>query len=106
MRLVIIESPFRGRGEHGKAYARAAMRDCISRGEAPYASHLLLTEVLDDSDHVMRKLGIDIGLAWGAKADLTAVYMDLGISPGMAQGMAQAELEGRPIEHRSIEGSR
>lgn len=102
-RLVIIESPFRGHGERGAAYARAAMLDCLGRGEAPLASHLLYTQVLDDADQVMRRLGIESGLAWGAKADATVVYMDLGISAGMAEGIARAEAEGRPVEHRSLE---
>jgi hypothetical protein len=44
MRRVIIESPYSGDVETNVAYARAALRDCLSRGEAPLASHLLYTQ--------------------------------------------------------------
>ena len=40
-RRVIVESPYAGDIETNVAYARAALRDCLSRGEAPIASHLL-----------------------------------------------------------------
>ena len=41
MRRVIVESPYAGDVERNIAYVRAAMRDCLMRGEAPLASHLL-----------------------------------------------------------------
>lgn len=50
MRLVIVESPFAGDVEENIKYARAAVRDCLMRGEAPIASHLLYTQegILND----------------------------------------------------------
>ena len=50
MERVIIESPFAGDVDRNLRYARAAMRDCLLRGESPYASHLLYTQpgVLND----------------------------------------------------------
>ena len=50
MQRVIIESPYAGDVERNVRYARAAMADCLKRGEAPFASHLLYTQegVLDD----------------------------------------------------------
>lgn len=106
MKLVIIESPYKAKGtattEELVEYARACMKDAISRGEAPYASHLLLTQVLDDTNIDERKLGIEIGLKWGQKADKTVVYIDYGISPGMRQGINRAKEEGRMIEYRQI----
>ena len=41
MKLVIIESTFAGDRLRNIAYARAAMKDWLDRGEAPLASHLL-----------------------------------------------------------------
>lgn len=41
MRRVIVESPYAGDVIRNVEYARAAMRDCLQRGEAPFASHLL-----------------------------------------------------------------
>src|ERR1700693_1541940 len=77
MRLVVIESPFAAIGdrsiEHHLKYLRAAMHDCLMRGEAPYASHALYTQpgVLDDGKPDERKHGIKAGFAWRCVADAT-----------------------------------
>ena len=106
MRLVVLESPFAGDVERNVAYARAALRDCLLRGESPAASHLLFTQpgVLDDTDPAERRLGIEAGLAWGRVAQATVVYADLGLSKGMLQGIARAEAEGRVVEFRCLGG--
>lgn len=44
MRRVIVESPYAGEVEANVTYARACVRDCVLRGEAPIASHLLFTQ--------------------------------------------------------------
>lgn len=108
MRKVIIESPYAGDIERNVAYARAAVRDSVKRGEAPYASHLFFTQpgVLNDDHPQERQLGIDAGLAWGECAEATVVYTDLGMSRGMEYGIARAEKAGRPIEYRSMDGWR
>jgi hypothetical protein len=108
MRLVVVESPFSGDTERNLRYARAAMADCLSRGEAPLASHALYTQpgVLDDAEPEQRTLGIAAGLAWAAGADATVVYVDLGITPGMRLGVADADRSGRLVQYRSIEGWR
>lgn len=100
--LVILESPFAGDVERNRAYAIEAMRDSLMRGEAPFVSHLLYTEALDDTVQSERQLGIEAGLAIGRHAVKTVVYQDLGISSGMKYGVERAESEGRPIEYRSI----
>lgn len=104
MRLVIVESPWAGSVEKHERYARAAMADCLKRGEAPFASHLLYTQpgVLDDRIHEERILGIEAGLAWGRKAELTVVYTDCGMSNGMKMGISRALAEGRSINYRTI----
>lgn len=110
MKLVIVESPFAGDNlkdrARNRAYARACLLDSLHRGEAPFASHLLYTQpgVLDDDFPPDRDLGILAGLAWADKADLTAVYTDLGISRGMNMGLNHARTCGRPIEARSLGG--
>ena len=104
MRLVIIESPYAGDIEANIKYARAAMWDCLNRGEAPWASHLLYTQagVLDDSDPAQRARGIEAGLLWGKHAEATVVYTDRGLSAGMRQGIQRAIAEGRPVEYRTL----
>jgi hypothetical protein len=82
---VIIESPYKGDIRLNKAYARLAMLDSIMRGEVPFASHLLYTQVLDDSDAAERALGIALGMEWWKVAQLVAFYIDLGMSEGMRQ---------------------
>ena len=102
MRLVIIESPYAGDVDENIKYAIECMRDSLFRDEAPLASHLLYTQALDDKVPEERHLGIQAGLEWGLKADLTVVYADLGISEGMQQGMRRASNESRTIEVRYI----
>ena len=108
MRRVIVESPFAGKTpadcERNVRYARACLHDCLQRGEAPLASHLLYTQegVLDDTVPHERELGIQAGLAWGAHADATVVYTDLGISCGMEYGIAHAHEHLRPVERRQL----
>ena len=105
MKRVILESPYAGDTERNVAYARRCLRDSLLRGEAPIASHLLYTQdgVLDDNDSSERQRGIDAGLAWLAAACASVVYVDLGISKGMAYGIAAAERAGLPVEYRKIE---
>lgn len=104
--LVLIESPYAGDVARNERYARACLADSLARGEAPFASHLLYTQpgVLDDTDPAERRQGIQAGLAWGARADLTAVYDDLGVTEGMRQGIVRARGEGRPVEVRQLAG--
>ena len=103
-KLVIIESPFAGDVETNVAYARKCAKDCLNRGEAPFASHLLYTQagILNDEIPEERELGIKAGLVWGAKAEKTVVYTDLGISIGMKLGIAHAQACGREIEYRKL----
>jgi hypothetical protein len=106
-RRVVIESPFRATDayttEQHMAYLRAAMTDCLNRGENPIASHLIFPCVLDDDNHFDRALGIQCGLEWGAFADAVAVYRDLGISPGMKLAITHYASTGKPIEYRMID---
>lgn len=105
MKRVILESPLAGDVVGNMAYARECLLDSLRRGEAPLASHLLYTQVLDDNATLDRKRGIEAGLAWGKVADLTVVYQDLGISEGMRIGIACARSEGRKVIYRSIRGN-
>jgi hypothetical protein len=102
VRRVIIESPYAGEIAANEAYARACLLDCLRRGEAPMASHLLYTQVLHDGLWADRKLGVEAGLAWGEVADATVVYGDRGISPGMKAGIRHAERCGRLVEYRRL----
>lgn len=101
---VFVMSPFSGDVERNLAYARAAVSDCIARGEAPFAPHLIypVPGVLNDDEPGQRLLGIECGLAWARKADRCVAYIDLGESRGMRQ---EIEALGRwSVQRRSIPG--
>ena len=106
--IVIIESPYKGGDykdlERNMAYLRAAMRDCLLRGEAPYASHALYTQpgVLDDTIPEERALGMQAGFTFREIADTTAVYGDLGVTEGMKFGIEHAEKYGSMVVYRSL----
>ena len=104
MRLVIIESPYAGEIDANVEYARAAMRDSLTRGESPLASHLLYTQpgILRDEIPEERTLGIDAGLAWRRVAEGAAFYTDRGWSRGMIAAREVYEAEGVPFELRSL----
>ena len=105
-RRVIVESPYAGDIATNLRYLRACLRDCLLRGEAPFASHGLYTQegVLDDQVPEERVHGIEAGFAWRSAAEATVVYIDLGISNGMTYGISHANKNGQPVEYRTIEG--
>ena len=84
---VIIESPFAGNVPLNRAYLQACIRDCLGRGETPYASHQMLTWALDDLKPEERELGISSGLEMRdfirANGGKSVYYVDLGWSAGM-----------------------
>lgn len=104
MRRVIVESPYAGEVERNVAYARAAVADCVRRGEAPIASHLLFTQpgILDDAKPEERQRGIDAGHAWLSVADAVVFYVDLGWSGGMKAARDRCDAAGLHVEIRHI----
>lgn len=109
MRRVVIETPFAGDIPRNLKYLRSCMRDCLLRGEAPFASHAIYTQpgVLDDGDPAYRKLGMNAGFAWRIVAEATVVYTDLGITLGMDLGIKHAEAladqqRGHTVEYRKL----
>jgi hypothetical protein len=110
--LVVIESPFGTRPDgtrclpeersRNRRYLDACMLNSFERGEAPLASHRMYPGVLNDEEPEQRQKGLVAGWYWGAKADVVAVYVDLGVTPGMLGGIEQANLRGQPIEYRRL----
>lgn len=74
-------------------YLAAALRDCVLRGEAPFASHGLYTlpGVLRDEVPEERAQGIAAGFVWREVAHMSAFYVDLGWSSGMKHGEEDAK---------------
>lgn len=105
-RRVIVESPYAAKTPDELArnvdYARLAMLDCLQRGEAPMLSHLLYTQVLDDTDRAQRKRGIAAGLAWLPVAEAHVFYIDLDVSRSQGVKAAQALDVAVPREERRL----
>jgi hypothetical protein len=104
MRRVIIESPYAGDIALHQGYLRACLLDCLRRGEAPFASHGLYTQCLNDKKPKERDLGIKAGFEWRFAADCTVVYADLGISKGMQMGIDHAKKIAQAVEVRKLGG--
>lgn len=101
---VVLESPYAGETARNVDYARAALRDSLLRDEAPIASHLLHTQVLNDEDTDERRMGIRAGHDWIAQADLVVFYADLGCSNGMDEAKEEANRMGVRCETRYLGG--
>lgn len=103
---VVIESPFASddplEHEANITYARDLMHDSLLRGECPFLSHLLYTQVLDDKMPAARELGIKAGLAIARRMGSTIVGTDRGISTGMSLGIESAAKAGRIVVERSL----
>ena len=110
MKIVAIESPLAAPTPEERArnirYAAAAVRDSLERGELPIAPHLLYARpgILDDENPAERARGLALCSAWRSAADLVAVYIDLGISAGMAEALEEIGARGHHYERRGIEG--
>jgi len=102
MKTVIIESPYAGNVLDNVQYANRCMLDSLKRKEAPFLSHLLYTQCLDDKIKEERKMGMNAGWAWIEKSDYTVVYKDYGISEGMEKGIEIAKKLKHKIKYRKI----
>lgn len=107
MKPVVLISPYSaptilGRSRN-RLYAEEALADAIARGEAPFASHLLYPFVLNDDDDGERTLGFACETAWLDLAREAVVYVDRGISTGMAAEMLHCLRQGYRITFRSLD---
>ena len=103
-RPVVLESPYAGNITANLIYAKACMKDSLSRGEAPFASHLLYPQegLLDDGRASERTTGLECCHSWIRHAAALVVYRDLGTSDGMAMAIRAARRMGVSIEYRAL----
>lgn len=99
---VVVLSPYAGDVEANVAYAIECVRDCLKRGEEPYAVHLMMPQCLDDSVPEQRRRGMEVGWSWMLGADLVVAYVDRGVSTGMMQDLTQASTLQKQIEFREL----
>lgn len=104
---VVLESPFAYstilERRENELYAQRALADSLARDEAPFASHLLYPQVLDDLYPSQREQGIAGQLAWLDLARAVVVYVDRGITAGMAQAILHCFRHGYGITLRSLD---
>lgn len=107
-----VESPYNAPNALGVRrnilYARLACRWALEHGYAPYASHLLYTQpgILDDDVAQEREMGIAAARELiRAAAQVTLMFVDLGVSEGMRLGLEDALAAAREVlEIRLFEG--
>ena len=106
MMRTIIESPYGSKDEaivkRNRAYLRRCLRDSLAKGEAPFASHAIYPQVLDDRMPDERRSGMCAGFIWAEVAELIAVYVDYGITGGMEEGIKKAMGRGIYVVYREI----
>lgn len=95
----IVESPYAGNISRNVQYARQLMKWCLNKKYAPFCSHLLYTQVLDDNIPEDREKGINAGFAWHAGAKQVVFGVDYGFSGGMRQGLNWANENKIPIKY-------
>lgn len=121
MLIVCVESPFKPTdkevshyaGKYSRAellrqnivYARLALKHSLELGETPFASHLLYTQVWDESD-ALREQGIMAGTEMHTIAECVVLYEDLGISRGMCLARDHAQLAEKFVVYRRLGVSR
>ncbi len=106
MALVVICSPLRNDDpdevERNRVYAREAMRNSMLRGEAPFVSHLLYPQILEDSipeERAAAKIATEQVIM---RADRLAVYIDRGISDGMREEIRVASVSNTRVVFRTM----
>jgi len=102
MERVILESPYAGNLLLNRAYLDVCILDCFMRDEAPFASHLMYTSALDDTDPAQRSFGIEAGFAQWVSRPRVVFFTDLGITRGMYRAIRRAKEFDIQIEFRSV----
>lgn len=97
MRRVFVCSPYRGDVAANVEIARAACREVLRAGDAPFAPHLLYPDILDDDVPAERALGIEAGRRWLAIAHEVLVVGP--VTAGMREEIVAAEVLGIPVRY-------
>lgn len=103
-KLIYICSPYRATDEvtlqRNIEYAKTLTRNALLQGGVPVATHLYMTQCLDESIEGERKIGLAAGTEILRRCDLVIVGMKYGISEGMAAEIRCAEENGIFIEYK------
>lgn len=97
MKIAYICSPYRGgffQRLRNIRYAQQITRNAVRLGFAPVATHLYLTQVLDDKQPLERAKGIKASLSILSGCDTLIVGTRYGVSEGMAAEIEHAQKNG------------
>ena len=95
---VFICSPYSGDINRNTQNARRYLKFAADKGAIPFASHLLYSLILDDSDPAQRELGLFFGMVWLCKCDELWAFGD-DISAGMKSEIEKAKRRGMLVRY-------
>jgi len=95
-KIIFVESPYSGDVTRNLKYARRAMEHVIKSGHIPIVTHLLWTQVMDDTDPTQRALALKMCEALRFVCDEVWFFNDYGISDGMER--AKDDIKGTPLD--------
>ena len=103
MKLIYICSPYRAENDAALQrnidYARELTRNALLQGDVPVATHLYMTQCLDESIEGERRIGLAAGTEILRRCDAVVVGMKYGISEGMAAEIQCAKNDGILIKY-------
>ena len=99
---VILEIQINTNNEEYLDYLTEAVKDCISKGEAPLNAHAMFDKCLDLCNPTNMSIINKMKESWGMLAKKTVVYTDLGVSEEMFEGITDAAARGREVEFRKL----
>lgn len=102
MKLVYICSPFSGDIEGNTKKAQDYCMEAIKENCTPIAPHLLYPQILDDSNPIERKKGIQMGLDILEVCDEIWVYGQ-NLTAGMIREVNLARLKKIPVINRAMQ---
>ena len=97
--IVYVCSPLKGDIKKNIANAKLYCRFVYEKGFIPYAPHLFFTQFMDDDKADERADAIKMGLHMLKCATELWVFIDNGISFGMAREIEQAGRENMPVRY-------
>lgn len=98
-KLMYICSPYRSCIKRNKEYARYLAKTAIENGFAPIATHLYITEVLDENNPKERETGLAAGREILKQCKFVLFGGRYGITEGMAAELKLAEELGTVVVH-------
>ena len=97
--IIYVCSPLKGDTEKNIKNAKSYCRFVYEKGYTPYAPHLFFTQFMDDAKENERSDAIAMGLEMLRCATELWVFVDNGISLGMAWEIEQAGRKNMPVRY-------